>query len=70
VLLKEQPIEEQAVEVLGHEWADALAWNDSLDRMAQSPDLNPAEFDRVSLDEAFATILGASGGVEPSPSEC
>jgi hypothetical protein len=34
VLLKEQPIEEQAVEVLGHEWAHALARNYSLDRIA------------------------------------
>ncbi len=34
------------------------------------PDLDAAAFDRVSLGEAFATILGASGVVEPSPSEC
>jgi len=53
VLLNNQMAEEQAVEVLCHEWAHALAWNYSLDRMAQSPDLDPAEFDRASHDEAW-----------------
>lgn len=52
VLLNDQMTEGQAVEVLCHEWAHALAWNDSLERMAQLPDLDPAEFDRVSHDEA------------------
>jgi hypothetical protein len=46
--------EDQAVEVLCHEWAHALAWNYALDRMAESPDLGPAEFDRASHDEAWA----------------
>jgi hypothetical protein len=45
--------EDAAVEVLLHEWAHALAWNYTLDRMAQSPDLEPAEFDRTSHDEAW-----------------
>jgi hypothetical protein len=34
------------------------------------PDLDIAEFDRVSLDKAFDTTLRAGGVVEPSPSEC
>jgi hypothetical protein len=45
--------EDQAVEVLCHEWAHALAWNYSLDRMARSLNLDPAEFDRASHDEAW-----------------
>jgi hypothetical protein len=53
VLLNNQMAEEQAVEVLCHEWAHALAWNYSLDRLAQLPDLDPTEFDRASHDEAW-----------------
>jgi len=53
VLLNNQMPEEQAVEVLCHEWAHALAWNYSLDRVAQSPNLDPAEFERASHDEAW-----------------
>lgn len=53
VLLNNQMAEEQAVEVLCHEWAHALAWNYSLDRLAELPDLDPAEFDRASHDEAW-----------------
>jgi hypothetical protein len=34
VLLNEQMAEEQAVEILGHDWANPLVWNYSLDRMA------------------------------------
>jgi len=45
--------EPQAVEVLCHEWAHALAWNYSLDRLARTPSIDPAEFDRASHDEAW-----------------
>ncbi|GDX95576.1 hypothetical protein LBMAG47_12400 [Planctomycetia bacterium] len=53
VLLNDQMGEPQAVEVLCHEWAHALAWNYSLDRLAKTPGLDPAEFDRASHDEAW-----------------
>jgi len=45
--------DEQAVDVLCHEWAHALAWNFSLDRLTEPPALYPAEFDRASHDEAW-----------------
>jgi hypothetical protein len=45
--------EPQAVDVLCHEWAHALAWNLSLDRLAKTPGINPVEFDRVCHDEAW-----------------
>ncbi len=45
--------ETQAVEVLCHEWAHALAWNYSLDRLGRTPSIDPAEFDRASHDEAW-----------------
>ena len=40
--------EPQAVEVLCHEWAHALAWNFSLDRLTRTPEITPFEFDRFS----------------------
>jgi len=42
-----------AVEVLCHEWAHALAWNFTLDRLARKPDVEPAEFQLASHDEAW-----------------
>jgi hypothetical protein len=45
--------EEQAVECLLHEWAHALAWNYSLDRLAGVPGLDPVEFERASHDEVW-----------------
>ena len=53
VLLNDEMGEPQAVEVLCHEWAHALAWNYSLDRLARAPGIDPAEFDRASHDEAW-----------------
>lgn len=53
VRLNDQMREDQAIEVLCHEWAHALAWNYSLDQLANAPDLDPAEFDRASHDEAW-----------------
>ena len=45
--------EPQAVEVLCHEWAHALAWNFSLDRLSKTRGLDPAVFDRACHDEAW-----------------
>ena len=45
--------EPQAVEVLCHEWAHALAWNFSLDRLSKMPGVDPAVFDRACHDEAW-----------------
>ena len=45
--------QDQAVETLLHEWAHALAWNFSLDKLARMPGIDPAEFDRSSHDEAW-----------------
>ena len=53
VLLNEEMGEPQAVEVLCHEWAHALAWNFSLDRLSKTPGLDPVEFDRACHDEAW-----------------
>ncbi len=53
VRLNDQMGEDQAIEVLCHEWAHALAWNYALDRLANDPDLDPAEFARASHDEAW-----------------
>lgn len=43
----------QAVETLLHEWAHALAWNYSLDRMARDPDVDRELFEAASHDEAW-----------------
>lgn len=45
--------EPQAVEVLCHEWAHALAWNFTLDRLSKMRGLDPVVFDRASHDEAW-----------------
>lgn len=45
--------ENQAVETLLHEWAHALAWNYSLDRMARDPDVDRELFEAASHDEAW-----------------
>jgi len=45
--------EPQAVEVLCHEWAHALAWNFALDRLAKAPDTTDEEFQAASHDEAW-----------------
>lgn len=42
-----------AVEVLCHEWAHALAWNFSLDRLAKHPAVSHDEFQHASHDEAW-----------------
>ncbi|MCE9629448.1 MAG: SprT-like domain-containing protein [Planctomycetia bacterium] len=45
--------ESMAVETLCHEWAHALAWNYSLDKLARQADVSPQEFDLASHDEAW-----------------
>jgi Zn-dependent peptidase ImmA (M78 family) len=53
VRLNENMGEPQAVDTLCHEWAHALAWNYSLDRLAKTPGVDPVEFERASHDEAW-----------------
>jgi len=53
VRLNRAMTEVQAVETLLHEWAHALAWNYSLDRMARDPDLDRELFEAASHDEAW-----------------
>ena len=43
----------QAIETTLHEWAHALAWNYSLDRLASEPGISPEVFDAASHDEAW-----------------
>ena len=43
----------QAVEVLCHEWAHALAWNFAVDRLINAPDTDPIAFERAYHDEAW-----------------
>lgn len=45
--------DEQAVEVLCHEWAHALAWNFTVDRLINASDTDPVEFERACHDEAW-----------------
>jgi hypothetical protein len=42
-----------AIEVLCHEWAHALAWNFSVDRLINAADTDPVEFERACHDEAW-----------------
>jgi hypothetical protein len=53
VLLNDSMGEPQAVEVLCHEWAHALAWNFAVDRLISAPDTDPVEFERACHDEAW-----------------
>ena len=53
VRLNDQMGEPQAVECLLHEWAHALAWNYSLDRLSKMPGVDPVVFDRACHDEAW-----------------
>jgi hypothetical protein len=53
IRLNNQLRQDQAIETLLHEWAHALAWNFSLDKLARMPGIDPAEFDRASHDEAW-----------------
>ena len=53
VLLNDKMGEPQAVEVLCHEWAHALAWNFAVDRLINAPDTDPVAFERACHDEAW-----------------
>ncbi len=53
VLLNNKMDEPQAVEVLCHEWAHAVAWNFAVDRLINAPDTDPVEFERACHDEAW-----------------
>ena len=53
IRLNNQLRQDQAVEVLCHEWAHALAWNFELDRLASEPGISPEVFDAASHDEAW-----------------
>jgi hypothetical protein len=53
VRLNDRMGEAQAIETLCHEWARALAWSFSLDRLSKPPGIDPAEFERASHDEAW-----------------
>ena len=49
VLLNDEMGEPQAVEVLCHEWAHALAWNFAVDRLINAPDTDPVEIGRAHV---------------------
>ena len=53
VQLNDRMGENQAIDVLLHEWGHALAWNYSLDRLSRTPGLDSAEFEQASHDEAW-----------------
>ena len=53
VLLNRNLGEPQAIEVLCHEWAHALAWNCLLDRFSEMPGIDPVKFNRTSHDETW-----------------
>jgi len=48
--------EPRAIEVLCHKSAHALAWNYSLDRIAEMPGIDPVKFNRASHDEAWGFV--------------
>ena len=57
-----------AIETLCHEWAHALAWNYSLDRLVWDPDVPREDFEAASHDEAWGCAYSRvwrvySGGV-------
>ena len=53
VRLNDRMAEPQAIDVLLHEWAHALAWNFAVDRLINAPDTDPVEFERACHDEAW-----------------
>lgn len=53
IRLNNQLDEHEAVETLLHEWAHAVAWNYSLDKLAKTPDVDREEFQRACHDEAW-----------------
>lgn len=53
IRLSDRMGENQAIDVLLHEWGHALAWNHLLDRLSRTPGIDPAEFEQASHDEAW-----------------
>ena len=53
IRLNDELDEQMAVEVLCHEWAHALAWNFSLDRLAALGTADVDEFDAEAHGEAW-----------------
>ncbi len=53
VRLNRDMTQDAAIETLCHEWAHALSWSFWLDRLARQLDVDPAEFERASHDEAW-----------------
>jgi hypothetical protein len=53
VRLNDRMTEAQAIETLCHEWAHALAWNYSLDKLAIQAGISPQQFDLASHDETW-----------------
>ena len=67
IRLNDQMEENQAIDVLLHEWGRPLAWNHLLDRLAKSPDTSPEEFEqgksRRGLGMRLRTgLAGVPGG--------
>ena len=52
IRLNRHQSQEQAVETLCHEWAHALAWSYSLDKLARDPHVTSEQFEQASHDEA------------------
>ena len=59
--------QQQAIDVLLHEWGHALSWNHALDKLARDPELPADEFELASHDSAwgcaFARVWRAYSGV-------
>ena len=51
--LNQDMTQDAAVETLCHEWAHVMSWSFWLDRLARQLDVDPAEFERASHDEAW-----------------
>jgi hypothetical protein len=52
----------QAIETILHEWAHALAWNYSLDRLASQPGISPEVYRLASHHEAWGAHNRGWGG--------
>jgi hypothetical protein len=53
IRLNRHQSQQQAVETLCHEWAHALAWSYSLDKLARDPHITSEQFEQASHDEAW-----------------
>lgn len=59
--------QQQAIDVLLHEWSHALSWSHALDKLARDPELPADEFELASHDSAwgcaFSRVWRAYSGV-------